>query len=160
MGTLTGDKLMVFELLRFDEKCRERVAFDGASVRFGSLSLTLIRRSATQKGLLRFLDENPEIVSEREVVIAPAKFDGDPETGLCAERHREIVKRALLANSAPSRCLHCEKYISEVQAPMIEDTDLRGVVIAGLVHNRCLKAVDRIIGISQCEFFRKYDYLY
>ena len=57
------------------------------------------------------------------------------------------------------RCLRCAKSISEAQAAIIEDADWHGVVIAGLVHSRCLAPGNRVIGISQCEFFREYDYL-
>ena len=153
------DQLSIVELLRFDGECRERTAFEANSAHFGDLPFTVIRRAATRRGILRFLEENPWVVSGREVVVLPAEFDGDPESGLCAEHHREIVKRALLANPAPMRCLRCAKPISEAQTTIIEETDWTGTVIAGLVHNRCLAPADRVIGISQCEFFREYDFL-
>ena len=88
------DQLCIVELLRFDDECHERTAFEGASAHFGGASFTVIHRAATQNGMLRFLEENPEIVGEREVVVLPAKFDGDP---------RERVVRRAPARSSETR---------------------------------------------------------
>jgi hypothetical protein len=145
--------LAIMEFYRFDENCAERIAFSEDSIELkNGLSFPLMRRAATQSGLLRIIEADPSLIGEKQLTIIPLNSEEDFELGLCAELHRERLRKAALGNPHPLHCVHCGRPVSEKKPPLIEIGPL-GEPIVGLTHGKCLAPSDRVLGMASCDFF-------
>lgn len=54
--------------------------------------------------------------------------------------------------------MHCGKGISE-KSYAIENDDLYDRSILGVVHNDCLRPIDRVLGLITNDIFNKHNYL-
>lgn len=73
--------------------------------------------------------------------------------------HKEICRNLLKVGDHSLKCLHCGTAISENGSPLVE-IDEDGIDLAlGIIHNRCLRPIDRVLGTVTSEIFEKYDYL-
>ena len=167
LGTLSDDgdalvgkpKVLVFELIRFDNDCTERVTFkDGTCTFRGGLRLKLERRTATYQGMERYLTSRPEVIGDREVVIWPANIEEDLEHNLCAENHRRLLRARLQVNKNLLQCLHCAKPVSSADADHVE-SGFGMEVRVGLTHPWCTRVDDRVLGVIKSAFFERFDFL-
>lgn len=150
--------LAIFEFYRFDQDCGERIFFSEDTVALsGERHLPLLRRAATYSGLMRLIDSDPSLITGEELTIYSMNENEDLEVGLCAEVHRERLKKAALENSQ-FRCLHCGRPVSEKEPCLVELGSLMAPRV-GLCHAKCLKPADRLIGKANMGFFEDYPEL-
>lgn len=143
---------MVLEFHRFDDECQERLDFSSDEIKLeNGITFKLLRRAATETGLGRYLNANPEAIAGREITIWTLNDDGKSANQPCAVIHKERLGQAFRDNPHPLRCVHCETTVSEPTAEVIETGTLAAPIV-GLVHARCLKAADRLLGIAKSEF--------
>jgi hypothetical protein len=151
--------ILLAELFRFDEDCNPAVTFDNQHCIFGDgTPFKLFRRTATLALMLQYLDENPEVVEGRAVVHAPSRGDADIESGLCADRHRDLIRRAIAENDRPGRCIHCTDPVTSSVAYAVE-VQSRGTLRVGIVHNNCIEPDFRIFERVRMSLFEEYRYL-
>ncbi|MGE0094100.1 MAG: hypothetical protein AB7M05_05285 [Alphaproteobacteria bacterium] len=153
------EKLTILEFYRFDDNCEERIVFrDGKCVLKNGLEFEVIRRTATYAGMTRYLAANSSVVENKDVVLMGINSEKNYEEGICAERHRAILREAILSNEEILKCVHCAKPVSSQNADIIEITGGSKVQV-GISHPDCLRPLDRLIGTLKSEFFESYDYL-
>ncbi len=137
---------VVFEMRRFDSEGRELADFSKAPfLPNGAGPFDPVLRAATVAGLTRLIGERPELIEGNEVGVVELDTDEDLEAGPFALAHRQRLHNAFLQNDRPLRCLHCGQAIWEAVIQVVEIGDLSDPVV-GLVHNKCLKPRDRVIG--------------
>lgn len=142
-----GD-VLVMELLRFDEDGNELL--DVTAVPFSpsaGLSFEVILRTATIKGMLRLFNERPELIEGKQLGVVELDKDGDPETSPAAQAQRQRLENALRQNLRPLLCVHCGEAVWEPVVRVVEIGDYKHPIV-GLLHQRCLKPTDRIVGAA------------
>lgn len=153
-----NDKVLLFEFYRFDEHCAERLRFEnGKCVLTSGDAIECIHRTATYEGMNRFLSENPDVLGESELVIAPINSKQDLEKGICTDRWRAILRNAWKRNSAHLKCLHCGKPVSA--SPDFVESGTGDSLRVGITHRTCTRADDRVLGVLKGEFFERFTYL-
>ncbi len=152
--------LVICELARFDDACKERVTFkDGTCYFTSGMQVLLKRRTATYAGMTRFIESRPDLIEGRTVTLIPMNAgDEDIEKSLCAERQRRLLNASYEKNEALFTCAHCAKPVSSADAELIEDL-VNGEPRVGITHSWCTRVDDRVLGIIKSEFFEKYAYL-
>jgi hypothetical protein len=158
--SITKTDYAIVELHRFGDNCDERVVFkDGQCHLANGLRIELECRTSTYVGMERFLKSRPDLTTGKTIVMMPSN-DGaeDIEKTLCAERHRQALRASNSANADSLACVHCGKAISSASAEMIELLRA-GKPEVGLAHRECILPEDRVVGVIECEFFEKYDFL-
>lgn len=154
----SSDKVYLFEFYRFDEHCAERLRFEGGKcILANGDAIECIHRTATYDGMIRFLNENPDVVGESGLVIVPINSKQDFEKGICADRWRAIVRNAWKRNDARLMCLHCGKPVST--SPDFVELGTMDSLRVGITHRKCTRADDRVLGILKGEFFERFSYL-
>lgn len=143
----------IMEFYRFNENCAERIEFtEDTMVLAGDRRVPLVRRAATHSGLMRLIHADPSLIGDAPLTMYAMNIDEDLEAGLCAEVHRERLKKAALRNPHPFHCLHCGRPVSEKEPCLVEMGSLAEPVV-GLCHMRCLAPADRLLGKAQSDFF-------
>lgn len=154
------EDFVIFELRRFDEECKERVAFkDGVCFLKNGMRIALERRTASYVGMERFLESRPDLTTHRSIVIVPRNGgDEDIERTVCAERRRLVLQAAHRANAQSLVCVHCGKPVSSANAELIEFSPA-GTDQVGLTHAQCTRVDDRVVGMIKSELFERYSFL-
>ena len=164
LGTLSGENdlgvgahnLVLMELRRFDENCGNRLQLDAGKCQLeNGIVLNVLRRAATLAGMERYIKRHEEIVADKEIIVFPFNSSEDFQTGLCADLHRQKLRQAILSNNSLLICLRCGKHISSLTAEIVELNDTQ----VGLIHDECLKPLDRLLGTIHNDFFRDYSFL-
>jgi len=154
-----GDDLLLFEIKRFDEHGQARVKFTNGKCVLKSGEYNLLHRTATIAGMERILQRNADKYSDKGLVIGPAKFEEDPERGNAARAHADWLKNTLQIASYPLNCLYCGRPVSVSRATVIEVDDMDHAPAVGIVHERCLQPMHRILGETRSEFFEENRHL-
>lgn len=151
---------LIIELFRFNEDCSRRLKFnkdkcillDGSEVR-------VLFRAATFEGTQQYLGENKALIEGKKIGIIGARGIDDVESSLCAKTHAAFCEHLLESNASLLKCLHCGKIISEATSLLVE-VDEDGIKpTVGLVHNVCLRPLNRVLGRPLPEQFKRFDYL-
>lgn len=152
----SGKTILVIN--RFGKNGVERVKFfsDKAEFDFG-VTVPLIHRSATMKGMERIIRNNPDIGDGPLSVqlLYPEELNED---GLDALTHKQRIQNAAQMNVNFLLCLHCQKAVSGKDIPLIETGPLLNPAV-GVCHNSCLTPTDRVLGIVNGIFFEKFPEL-
>lgn len=161
LGEGFSSKMFLMELYRFDDDGTKRLQYiDNTYVIFKSgIKMKVLHRTATNKGMERYLKENQENLLFDELIIAPAKDIENVEQELPVQMHKEWCQRYIKQNeNSFKNCLHCGKGISE-KSYAIEIDDLYEHSIFGVVHQDCLRPIDRVVGLITSGLFDKYVFL-
>lgn len=153
-----GDLLMM-ELLRFDDEGNERLNLtDVPFSPFPGLTFEIILRAATVDGMLRLIEERPELVAGKELGVVELDEEEDPEASPSALAHRQRLENALHQNLRPLLCVHCGEAVWEPVAQAVEVGDYQQPIV-GLLHARCLRPIDRVVGAAQIPIAEKHPEL-
>ncbi len=138
---------IIAELYRFEDDCRIRNAFyENRIVVTSDVEWKVIQRFATIAGLERFLDENQELYKDKKVVFIPATDIEKEENTECAKLHKVYLKSLFQKNLNPLLCLHCGKQCGENDSLIVEIEDRDTSPAVGIVHKKCIRPIDRILG--------------
>ena len=162
-----SNKMLYMELFRFDDDGKKRLQYvdNNFVVLQNGIKVKVLHRTATTAGMERYLVENKEILPYKElIIIAPVKDFENVEQELPVKMHKEWCQIYINENKKEfMNCLHCGKGISE-KSYVIEIDDLYEHSILGLVHQDCLRSIDRVIGLiisdlfDENDFLKKFDY--
>ena len=138
----------VVELFRFNDAGEKKVRLRNGKLLLaqGDIETEVVFRAATTKAVERFIEGNPETFKEKKIAILPANEIETVEDEPAAKAYRERCKALTeLAKDRPE-CLHCGKKIFQGDPLFVEvdEPDLPNVV--GIVHSRCRRPLDRVIG--------------
>lgn len=153
--------LLVLEFYRFDDYCNKRLKYLSSSVIWGKLHIEskVIYRSATIQGMGRFLESNSEKFKGKSISFGLAKENGDVEETPCARLNADLCKRLLDERKDILKCLHCGKAVSQYIGTLVELDDSETPASVGVVHDECLRPVDRVLGQFEVPVFEKMDFL-
>ena len=101
------------------------------------------------------MENNADRFANSRVVIIRTKDEKDLEDQPHIDVYSEYCKTLLESNESLLLCLHCGEPISEDQAPMVEIDQEGEEHRLGLVHQGCLNAIDRVLGVLDSELFRE-----
>lgn len=143
----TGE-LLVMELPRFDDDGNE--CQNVTNVPFSpslGLSFEVILRTATINGMLRLIEERPELIEGKELGVVELNAEADPEDSPAAQAQRQRLENALRRNTRPLLCVHCSEAVWEPMVQAVEIGDYQNPVV-GFSHQRCLRPTDRVVGAA------------
>lgn len=143
---IDAGELLLLELLRFDDKGNE--CQNVTSTPFSpspGLSFEIIMRAATVNGMIRLINERPELIAGEELGVVELDEEEDSEASPAAQAQRQRLENALRQNTRPLLCVHCAEAVWEPIAQVVEIGDYRQPIV-GLSHQRCLRPIDRIVG--------------
>lgn len=124
------------------------------------ITWTLLFRASTNVGMMRLLEDHPDILQKgKRIIHAPANDIDSVEETLCAKAYTEYCYKLWERNKNPIKCLHCGKPISEKTNYFVEIDNMNLEPYVGIVHKECLKSIDRVIGGLRSDFFDKYNFL-
>jgi len=158
----SGEKtdFVVMELYRFDEMCKHRIQYiDGYCILPNGIKAKVIRRFATFAGLTRYVEQNQADLHDKKITIIESNIDNEYENSHCVNLHRDYCRKLVSNNKTIQACLHCGNRINEQHGIMVEVDYIPHNHAIGIVHNRCLLPMDRIIGTVEVEFFRENKFL-
>jgi len=139
--------LMIVELYRFKDDCQVKNTFYENKISIGSgEEWTVFQRFATALGLERFLDDNQNLYKDNKVAIIPANNIDNVEDTECAKLHKAYFETLISKNFNINLCLHCGKQVGEKNSLLIEVEDRDTPPAIGIVHKKCLRPIDRILG--------------
>ncbi|MDV7341107.1 hypothetical protein RYZ26_15980 [Terasakiella sp. A23] len=155
-GYTKENTVFLIEFYRFDEECNERIQFFDGKCRLGDGSeANVISRQATYAGMERFIENNRDLIGDKELRIIPNNSEEDFDANECAKKYKARIKNALDKNAHPSKCIHCGEGIDSNDC-LIAERHFDGELEVGLLHPYCLKPDDRIMGTIQSELFEQY----
>lgn len=144
---IEGLDYLVVDLLRFGEGCKRRCVYYSNKIKIlSNEEWTVVQRFATQYGLDRFIEENKERLSKKKIAIMPINGIEDVEIDECANLHKAHLDYLLKQNKTVLKCLHCGKGITTNKCLIVEIDDRDSKEAVGLVHEICLRPIDRIMG--------------
>lgn len=141
---------MIVELHRFRDDCQIKSVFYEDKVRIPSGDeWKVLRRFATFAGLERYLKEHDELFKDKKIPLISANGTDNLDTTPCAQLHRAHLADLIKSNHQPRNCLHCGRVTSGPSAHIVEIEDRDTIAAVGLVHEGCIRPIDRIIGLAQ-----------
>lgn len=150
-----GYDYCVLECKRFDESGNRRFRFCNGKVKIGGQAVEIIGRWASYSGMERFFKEHEGKFSHKKVALVPLNTDEDIENEPHARLHAEHCQQLFHSSVDILACIRCGDAISEDRAPSIEIDEEGHKHAVGLVHKKCLRATDRVLGEIQSELFQK-----
>lgn len=153
-----GD-VLIMELLRFNDDGSERL--DLSRVPFSpspGLTFEIILRAASVNGMLRLIKDRQELVAGKKLGVVELDEEGDPEATPSAQAHRQRLENALRQNLRPLLCVHCGEAVWEPVANVVEIGDYQQPTV-GLLHERCLRSIDRVVGAAAIPLAEKHPEL-
>ncbi|KIX13696.1 hypothetical protein [Dethiosulfatarculus sandiegensis] len=150
---------MIITLFRFDDAGNKRAQFYGDTCKTpNGIEWKVIHRAATYAGIHRFIEEKPDLFTDKKVVILEPAADTELSSSFSLA-YQELCKSVLERNTQILQCLHCGDFISESSSPLIEIDQTDADHSLGLVHKSCLKPIDRVIGLIKSDFFEDHNFL-
>ena len=141
---------MVVELHRFRDDCQIKSVFFEDKIRIISGDeWRLVQRFATFVGLERHLKSKEDFYKDKRMVLIPAKDTDEIDATPCAKLHRAHLASLIAANHHPWNCLHCAKAVNSASATVVEIEDRDTQAAVGLVHDGCMRPIDRVLGLVQ-----------
>lgn len=142
-----GFDFILMELYRFSECCENKTKFWKNHAKLANgIECVVIQRFATFLRAEQYLDENKDIYSDKRIAIIPANDIAKEEDSECAALHRSLIEKLIKENESFHNCLHCGKEIGFDQDYLIEVDDLETPPAFGIVHRKCVRPIDRIVG--------------
>lgn len=158
---LKENTVFAFELYRFDDSERKKnLMYETPNIMKWSngIEFHVLFRCSTQDRFHKYIEEElSQIVDNKyELVYWPIKK-------LCDDTEVELLHKEILIKSLESqkecKCINCGKAIFEDNAYIIEIDNQECTNTAGMVHNTCVRPVDRIIGEIKIPKIENYTYL-
>lgn len=142
---------LVIELFRFDEEGKIKHTFQGNQIKFNGIKegITVLHRSATFEGMERYLIDNKDLYENNKIAIVPANDIDGEENSTVANLHRNYLQNLQDANEDIMKCLHCDKTVDRNTSILVEIDDLDSKPALGVVHPRCVRVIDRVIGLTK-----------
>lgn len=139
--------IALLELYRFDDNGKFRVKFHDREIEMGDGSrYKLYGRFSTYSGAERFIKEQ-EWINDKKIMIGPINGEYDFDSSPIAVAYSEKVRNKVLGNKAISKCIHCQEGLS-TSSILIEVNEEGLPFDAGIIHQRCLRESDRVLGIA------------
>lgn len=152
-------KLLLAEMVRFNEDGSKRVRFADGQVYIGGNPFPLFRRASSAKGILRLIEASPELTEGRQVFVTEINSDEDFDASPIARAHTELCQQLWRRNSEPSSCLVCSLPVSDNRSHFVELDEDNVEPAVGLVHGACLRPTHRVVGELRSELFKTYPHL-
>jgi len=147
---------LILELYRFEDDGRKRSKFfDNKVELLNGLTCEVIYRAATFAGIERFIEERANHFSQAKVAIIPINTEENVEEQPYAMAHASHCSYLAESSDNPLQCLHCGDAISEDLAQFIEIDEEQQEHTVGLIHSRCLRPIDRVLGVIHSDLFRE-----
>ncbi len=153
---------MIVELFRFnDDGSKKFEFFDDKCLLQDKITVwTVLHRTATYKGMVRFLSENMSLLQgSKGFVDIGANGIEDIESTPHVQAYAELCRALFKANKPLFHCLHCGKAIREKTNSTVEIDDNELEHLVGTVHNDCCRPIDRVTGNIKSWYSEKYDFL-
>lgn len=139
--------IALLELYRFDDNGKFRIKFYDHELEMSDgVRHKLHGRFSTLSGAGRFIAEN-EWIHEKKIVIMELNDDDNFDLSTIAIAYSEKIRQKILSNREISKCIHCQGGLSN-SAMLIEVSEVGLPFDTGMIHKRCLRVSDRILGIS------------
>ncbi len=153
MESAEGDKNEILEVPRFSGTCAKELSFANNQVRFGNdpEAFNLIYRGSTSIGLSRFIEQNPQALGAKPLVIfnSPGIEKAGQED--CIRLYSEFLDQLSDENQNISNCLHCGKPVGSKENLLIEIDDEDTPAAVGACHLSCRRPMDRVLGTARIE---------
>lgn len=147
---------LIVELYRFEGDGRKRLKFfDGKVELTNGETWNVIHRASTFIGIERFLDEHAEQFSNARIIIIPINTEANPEDEPYVNAHAEYCAHLAESSGNSLVCLHCGDPVSDDSSPFIEIDEEHLDHAVGLVHKKCLRPTDRVLGVITNDLFRE-----
>lgn len=142
---------LIIELYRFDDEGKIKHTFQGDKIKLNGTKeeITVLHRSATFDGMERYLLDNTELYKDNKIAIIPANDIDKAENSSVANLHRKYLQNLQDANKDIMKCLHCDKTVNRKTSILVEIDDLDSKPALGVVHPRCLRVIDRVLGLTK-----------
>jgi hypothetical protein len=154
---------ILVEMIRFrDDFSKKHLFIDNKCFITADFSWNVIYRASTYQGINRIIEKSLIDLSGKKITIAPlqlAEEDEDPDLTLCSQLYSESCNAILKQNSYIHKCLHCDKSILGTEFLLVELDDKNSEHMIGCIHIKCLRSIDRIIGIIESNFLNNYSHL-
>lgn len=151
---------MILELIRFDDDGKKRVQFYGNRCELlNGETHELVHRASTFEGVGRYIENNMSHFKEEKIGILTISTDSNEDETDIALAHSALCEKMFRELEEPFKCLHCTDPISDADAKVIEIDDKDNKHEVGLVHSRCLRSIDRVLGQIDAPFLEKYSFL-
>ncbi|WP_316777857.1 hypothetical protein [Pedobacter antarcticus] len=148
-----GDKNEIMEIARFSDACSKQLSFSNNQVKFTSDSepLTLIYRGSSAIGLSRFVEQNPNALGDKPLVIFDSPAIERVNQEECIKLYNEYVDQLSKENRHIGNCLHCGKPVGKSENLLIEIDDDDTTSAVGACHLACRRPMDRVLGTARTE---------
>ncbi len=144
---LSDFDIALLELYRFDENGEFRVKFHDSEIEMGDGSRhKLYGRFSTFSGAERFIAEQ-DWLQDKKIMIGPINGDDDFDASPIAVAYSEKVREKVLESKEISKCMHCQEGLSNASV-LIEINEENLPFDVGIIHQRCLRKSDRVLGIA------------
>lgn len=147
-----GEKHEIMEVKRFTDTCTKGLSFSDNKVKFGNdpAGLQLVFRGSSGIGLERFIEQNPNALADKPLVIfqMPAVDNGPEE---CIRLYQQYLEQLANENQNIGNCLHCGKPVGKTENLLIEIDDDDTPSSIGACHLACRRPMDRVLGTARIE---------
>ncbi|MGG3884045.1 hypothetical protein [Brevibacillus panacihumi] len=154
-----NDTLFIIELFRFNDDGTKRISYSDEeflTLKSG-LSFRVLCRTATNHGMERYLKENEHLKSKKLIIMAANDIEGVEQ-----EEHVKIYAeqcKTYLEKNPSLNCIHCGRGVSQNNSYIIEIDDIENYPMLGMVHDECIRPLDRILGVIKSDLFEEYYFL-
>lgn len=150
--------IALLELHRFDDNGEFRIKFYDHELEMSDGSRhNLHGRFSTLSGAVRFITEN-HWTHEKKIVISELNNDSNLNLSTIAIAYSEKVRQKVLSNKEVSKCIHCQGGLSN-SSILIEISEVGLPFDTGMIHKRCLRVSDRVLGTSSNPGMNEYPEL-
>lgn len=150
--------IALLELYRFDDNGEFRIKFyDHELVMSDGSRHKLHGRFSTLSGAGRFIAEN-KWIHEKKIVIMELNDDNNFDSSTIAIAYSEKIRQKVLSNREISKCIHCQGGLSS-SSMLIEVSEIGLPFDTGMIHQRCLRVSDRVLGTSSNPSMNEYPEL-
>lgn len=147
---------LIVELYRFEDDGQRRVRFfDGKVELLNGETWDVIHRASTYVGIERFIEEHVDRFSEARIALIPINSETSPEDEPYVRAHAEYSAQLAESLEDPLKCLHCGDPVSEDSSPVIEIEEEGMEHAVGIVHRKCMRTTDRVLGLITHDLFRE-----
>ena len=145
------DDYLIVELFRFNEEGKIKHTFQGNKIKLNGTKdeFTVLHRSATFDGMERYLLDNKKLYENSKIAIIPANNIDEAENSTVSNLHRKYLQNLQDVNKDIMKCLHCDKTVNRKTSILVEIDDLDSKPALGVVHPRCVRVIDRVLGITK-----------
>lgn len=162
-GKYAKDSLIVLQLYRFDETGKKEISQfypDNRLMMPGDTTVEVIHRCSSFAGMERFLDSylKSNVAKGTPIVWMAGNGDGQEDNFPEARLYKKWVSEQM-KDKTDLYCLHCEEPISAQENYLVEIDNASEKLKVGCVHSKCLRPIDRVLGVLKGEIFDEYSYL-